>query len=123
MKLSMSILAGMAAACMMLCGNAAKAQPTAVNFYPNGTYQFQSSGTLTFTANSTSGVTNVSVSMTATNLLTQKSSLAVYTTAKGLTLSGTATSQNVSAPLASNTLYGVTIQISDASGTITTNLT
>ncbi len=117
MKLSMSILAGAVAACLMLCSGKAQAQPVIGIGFPNGAYQFQATNSLFFTVSSTVGIGNVSVSLTGTNLLTKKTSIAVYTTAKGLTISGTSTSQSISAPLSSNTLYGVTIQATDMSST------
>ena len=123
MKLSISILAGALAAGLMLCSNTAKAQPTIANVYPNGAYQFQSSRTISFNVSSTVGISNISVALTGTNLLTQKPSIAVYTTANGLTITGSSTSETVSAPLASNTLYGVIIQVTDTgANTSTTNL-
>ena len=106
-------LAGLAAA--MLCGGAALALPSITNVYPNGTNMFQPSATLTFTASSGTGLTNVVVDLTATNLYTRSVILSHYTTASGLTIAGS----SVSAPLSGNTLYGATITAYDVSGSTT----
>ena len=99
----------------LLYGGAAYAQPTISNIYPNGTNMFQPAAALTFTVASGSGVTNVVVDLTATNLYTGSVILVHRTSASGLTIAG----GNVSAPLSANTLYGAKITAYDASGNTT----
>ena len=105
---SVSALAGLALAAV------AHAQPAINNVYPNGTYLLQPSSTLSFTASSAAGVTNVSVQLTLTNMSTLQSYVRTLTSAYGLTISGPATSQTVSAPLITNALYSAEIQVTDA---------
>lgn len=96
-----------------LCGGtAALAQPSISNVYPNGTNMFQPSATLSFTVTSGSGVTNVVVNLTSTNLYTGSILLGRSTSASGLTIAGT----TYSAPLSPNCLYGATITAYDANG-------
>ena|GEM_PF-788093 len=122
MKLPTSIIAGLAAAGIMLCGSAVQAQPAIANVFPNGAYQLQSTNALTFNATSSVGITNISVALNATKL-TGGSILRNLTSASGLTVTGPATSESVSGPLTSNRLYSVTIQVTDANGaTASTNL-
>jgi len=124
MKLPIPIIAGMAAACMMLCGGAALAQSTIGNVYPNGSYQFQPSPTLSFTANSPAGVTSVTVVLTVTSLSSGQSYFKNLSLGNGLTSSGPTTGLTVSAALSSNTLYSAAIQVTDAnSSTASTNVT
>ena len=124
MKLPIPIIAGMAAVCMMLCGGAAQAQSTIGSLYPNGSYQFQPSPTLSFTANSTAGVTNVTVVLTVTSLSTGQSYFRNLSLGSGLTSSGPNTGLTVSAALNSNTLYSAAIQVTDANNsTASTNVT
>jgi hypothetical protein len=92
-----------------------QAQPTITNIYPDGLHQFEASSTLSFTANSPVGVTNVSLQLIVTNL-SGSIYLQFLSTGNGLTITGPATSESVSAPLNSNTLYGVVIQVFDANG-------
>lgn len=106
-RLKLACLAG-----ALLSGAAALAQPTISNIYPNGTNMFQPSATLTFNVTSGSGVTNVTVDLTATNLYTGAIILAHRTMTSGVTVVGT----NASTALSSNTLYGVTITAYDAGG-------
>jgi hypothetical protein len=93
-----------------------EAQSVISNVYPNGTNLFQPSSTLTFTASSPAGVTNVTVSLTVKSLYTGQSYLKNLTAANGLTITGPNTSLSVSAALTSNTLYSAAIQIADANG-------
>jgi hypothetical protein len=97
--------------------NPANSSVTITNIQPDGTTLFQSSTTLSFTANSAAGidpgdiivqlgVTNLSGVGFATNL----------TAGNGLTVTGSATSQNVSAALTSNMVYTAFIQVTDLSG-------
>ena len=106
---SVSALAGLALAAV------AHAQPAINNVYPNGTHLLQPSSTLSFTASSAAGVTNVSVQLTLTNMSTLQSYVRTLSSAYGLTISGPATSQTVSAPLITNALYSAVIQVTDAS--------
>ncbi|HEY9510010.1 MAG TPA: hypothetical protein VIV82_09135, partial [Verrucomicrobiae bacterium] len=97
----------------------APAQPTISNVYPNGANLFQPSTTLSFVASSTLGVTNVTVRLTTTSLTTGQSFIRNLTSANGLNLGGAATAYNVSAALASNTLYSAVIHVTDANGVST----
>lgn len=108
----------MAAACMMLCGGAAQAQSAIANVYPNGSYQFQASPTLSFTASSTAGVTGVTVQLTIISLSTGTSFSRNLSLGNGLTTTGANTSLTVSAALASNTLYSAAIQVTDANNSV-----
>lgn len=98
--------------------NTARAQAVISNVYPNGTNMFQPSSTLTFTASSPAGITNVTVSLTVNSLYKGTSFLKNLTATSGLTITGPSTSRSVSAVLTSNTLYSAAIQIKDANGTV-----
>jgi hypothetical protein len=63
-------VAVLTAAGALLSAAVAQAQPAINNVYPNGTYLLQPSSTLSFTASSPAGVTNVSVQLTLTNMST-----------------------------------------------------
>ncbi len=93
-----------------------EAQPVISSVYPNGTNMFQPSATLTFTASSPAGITNVSVSLTVKSLYTGQSFLKNLTAGHGLTITGPSTSLSVSAALTSNTLYSAAISIADGNG-------
>src|SRR6267142_97375 len=99
-----------------------EAQPVISNVYPNGTNLFQPSSTLSFTASSPAGVTNVTVQLTVTSLYKGTSFINSLTAASGLTITGPSTALNVSAVLTSNTLYSAAIHIQDANGSVS-NLT
>src|SRR5579863_9422498 len=114
MKLTKSIVAGVAAACILFCGNASRAQSSIANIFPNGNYQFQYSPTLSFTASSAAGVTNVSVQLTITSLATGSSYLQNLALGSGLTATGPSTGYTVTGNLNSNTLYTAVIQVTDA---------
>ncbi|MDB6016476.1 MAG: hypothetical protein JWR19_965 [Pedosphaera sp.] len=116
MKIPKSIIAGVAAACILLCGSVAQAQSSIANVYPNGTNMFQPSSTLSFTANSAAGITNVTVQLTVTSLYSGQSFVKSLTAANGLTITGPSTAENVSTVLSSNTIYSAVIQIKDANG-------
>ena len=88
MKLTKSVVAGLAAACILFCGNASRAQSSIANVFPNGNYQFQYSPTLSFTASSAAGVTSVNVQLTITSLLTGQSYLENLALGSGLTTTG-----------------------------------
>jgi hypothetical protein len=89
--------------------------------YPDGLYQFESAPALSFMTYSPNGINSsgISVALTQTNLLGQGRAM-TYTTANGLTVSGT-TALSVTAPLVTNMMYNATIQVTDANGNITTN--
>ena len=117
-----SFLALLIAASFLLCGRLAQAQSTISALYPNGTNLFQPSTTLSFTASSPAGVTNVTVALTVTSIYKGTSFLKNLSAGNGLTITGPATAENVSAALTSNTLYSAVIQVADANGNVT-NLT
>src|SRR6202789_2938261 len=126
MKRLMSAVASVAAASLMLCGNAAHAQanPVIANIYPNGTYQFQPSSQLNFTAVSSVGIapSAITVQLTGTTLPGQTSVISL-SSANGLVVTGTPGNRTVSAPLASNVVYTAVIQVTDANeNTVTTNI-
>jgi hypothetical protein len=100
----------------MLCSGRAQAQSAITGLYPNGTNMFQPSSTLSFTASSPVGVTNVTVHLTVTSLYTGQSFIRNLSSQSGLIITGPNTAQNVSANLNSNTLYSATIQVQDANG-------
>jgi hypothetical protein len=102
----------------MLLVTALKAQPVIANVYPNGTNMFQPSSTLTFTASSSAGVTNVTVALTVTSLYKGTSFVKNLSASSGLTITGPTTALSVSAVLTSNTLYSAAIQIGDATGAV-----
>src|SRR5271170_2060919 len=117
MKLSMSILAGAAAACMMLCGSVAQAQPVISGVFPNGAYQFQATNKLAFTVTSSANVTNITLSLQTTPL-GGSTILEISSIGDGLTITGTGTSNNVSLSLSSNTIYAGSISVADANGNV-----
>ena len=117
MKKSKTLAAGMAAACALFYGGAVLAQPTLSSITPNGSYQLEWTNRLTFALNSSSGVTGISVQLTARPLTGGATVLSFLTSSNGLTLSGPATSETVTAPLSSNYFYTVAIQATDANGT------
>ena len=103
-------------ACIALCGSSARAQSSIANIYPNGTNMFQPSSTLSFTASSPAGVTNVTVHLKVTSLYTGQSFNRNLSSASGLNITGPSTAQNVSVGLNTNTIYVSTIQVQDATG-------
>ncbi len=109
-------MAGMAAACLLFCGNTVQAQSSITGVYPNGANMFQPSATLSFTAGSPAGVTNVTVGLTVTSLQTGQSFLKSLTAVNGLIITGPTTGLSVSAVLNSNTLYSAVITVKDATG-------
>ena len=108
----------------MLLPSPSPSYPDAVlgGIFPDGTYQFQPTNMLTFTINSTLGVsaTNVLVQLLSTNLPSTTNTYQLLTAGNGLTVSGDPTSLVVTAPLNSNLVYAAFIQITDANGVITT---
>jgi hypothetical protein len=111
-----ALVAGLA-----LFSHSAIAQPTISGVFPNGSYQFQYTNKLAFTAVSAAGVANVSVTLTPTTVLGVQGFPQTLTSSSGLTISGSANNENVSAPLNSNTLYSVQIIVTDTSSASTTN--
>jgi hypothetical protein len=109
-------IAAFTVAGLLLCGAKAQAQPTISGLYPDGLHQFEASPTISFTAKSTTGVTNVTVTVSASTLLGGSYLPITYTPSSGLTVGGPSTDETVSAPLSSNTLYSATIVVSDAKG-------
>jgi autotransporter-associated beta strand protein len=90
--------------------------------YPDGLYQFEPSGKLSFMTYSLYGVNpnGISVTLAQTNLLGQGRSM-TYTTANGLVVSGTS-AISVTAPLVTNMVYNAIIQVTDANGNTASNL-
>ncbi len=87
------------------------------NLYPNGANQYQATNTFTFGVTSTLGVkgADIAVQLAETNLAGKGSSkLLIF--GGGLTVTGPAASLVVSAPLNSNRVYSVLIQVTDANG-------
>ncbi|HEY4417819.1 MAG TPA: lamin tail domain-containing protein, partial [Verrucomicrobiae bacterium] len=101
-----------AGASIFLIAKAVSAQSIST-ISPDGSHLFQPSATLSFVAAAPAGVASVTVQLTATTL-PGVTTVATLTSASGLTLTGTATSRNVSAPLASNLVYTAVIQVTDA---------
>ena len=93
------VLAGLAAAGILLSGGAAFAQSTISNVSPNGANQFQYSAVLSFTAASSAGIAagNITVVLTETTL-TGQTTLKILSGVSGLGLTGSSTSWNVTAP-------------------------
>lgn len=108
-------------AALFASGYSALAQPAIVNAFPSGTYQFQYATHLTFTATSVPGVANVSVTLTPTTVFGAQGFPQILTSSSGLTISGSANSESVSAPLNTNTLYSAQIIVTDVDGASTTN--
>ncbi|MEJ0090945.1 MAG: hypothetical protein WDM80_14535 [Limisphaerales bacterium] len=108
----------MATACLLFCGSAVQAQSSITGVYPNGANMFQPSSTLSFTASSPAGVTNVTVQLTVTSLYSGQSFLKNLASGNGLTITGPNTGLSVSATLSSNTLYSAVIQVKDANGSV-----
>jgi hypothetical protein len=95
----------------------AQAAPTISSVYPDGSLLFQASPTFSFVAASSSGVTGVTVQLTANTLMGGQSSFKTLRSGAGLTVSGADTSETVSCSLITNVLYTAVIQVTDASGT------
>ena len=108
-------------AALAFFGQSAIAQPTISGAFPNGSYQFQYSKTLTFTAASSAGIANVSVKLTPTTVFGVQGFPQTLTSSSGLTITGNANNQNVTAPLITNTLYAAQIIVTDINSASTTN--
>ncbi|HTB84154.1 MAG TPA: glycosyl hydrolase family 28-related protein [Candidatus Sulfotelmatobacter sp.] len=91
------------------------------DIYPDALYQFEPVTGLSFMAFSPNGINagGITVSLTQTNLLGQGLT-SNYTTANGLSVSGSST-LSVTAPLVSNMLYNAVIKVTDATGNNATN--
>ena len=108
-------------AALSVITHSAVAQPTISGVYPNGSYQFQSTNELAFTAASSAGIANVSVTLTSTSLFGVQGFPQTLTSTSGLTISGTANNESVMAPLKTNMLYTATIVATDTGSLSTTN--
>lgn len=106
---------------LTLLSHSAIAQPTISGTFPNGSYQFQDTNILAFTAASSVGVANVSVTLTPTTVFGVQGFPQTLTSSGGLTISGSANSESVSAPINSNTLYSAQIIVTDSNNASVTN--
>jgi len=92
--------------------------PTISNLYPNGTNMFQPTNAFTFTVSSPSGITisanSIRVQLTATSITA--TTVSNLSSTNGLTITGTASSKNVSAVLSSNVSYVAVISATDVNG-------
>ena len=119
-KMKSLILASGLVASLSLLTHTAIAQPAISGVFPNGSYQFQSTNVLAFTASSSAGIANVSVTLTATTLFGVQGFPQTLTSSGGLTISGSADNESVSAPLKTNMLYTATIVATDTGSLSTT---
>lgn len=112
------LITALIAVCFVFCGSSSQAQSSIGGVYPNGTNMFQPSSTMSFTASSPAGVTNVTVKLTVTSLYTSQSFIRTLSSGSGggLTITGPATGESVSFGLSSNTLYSAVITVQDATG-------
>ncbi|HTV42125.1 MAG TPA: carbohydrate-binding protein [Candidatus Sulfotelmatobacter sp.] len=115
------ITASSLVAALSLFSDSAFAQPTISSVFPNGSYQFQQTNALTFTAGSLAGIANVSVTLTATTLFGVQGFPQTLTSSSGLTVSGSADDETVKAPLVSNVLYTATIVATDVNSLSSTD--
>jgi len=129
--------AGLATACLLLWGHTALAQPAIsglvlpnapnnANGFGVGSVQFQgavppSSNLLSFQVSSGTGVTTLTVQLTATTL-PGLASTTTLTPTFGLSVSGPNTGESVSIPLAGDTVYSAIINASDAGGPTSTTV-
>jgi hypothetical protein len=124
MKLPTSIIAGLAAAGIMLSGAAAFAQPVFPAYYPNGTNLFQPSPTFSFNITDASAtITNVTVQLVGTPMGGTGGSpaLQLLGPSSGLNVVGLPGSAvSASCPLKTNLTYAVTITATDGNGISTT---
>ena len=120
MKFPTSIIAGLAAAGIMLSGAAAFAQPVFSALYPNGTNLFQPSATFSFNITDASAtITNVSVQLVGTPMGGTGGSpaLQLLSPSSGLNVVGLPGSAvSASCPLKTNLSYSVTITATDGNG-------
>jgi hypothetical protein len=75
-----------------------RCQPTITSVFPDGSHMFQPSGNMSFSAKSPLGITNIVVQLTVTTL-PGVTYLEFLNSGNGLTLTGTANNQSVSAAL------------------------
>ena len=120
MKLPTSIIAGLAAAGIMLSGASALAQPVFSALYPNGTNLFQPSATFSFNITDASAtITNVQVQLVGTPMGGTGGSpaLQLLSPSSGLNVVGLPGSAvSASCPLKTNLTYAVTITATDGNG-------
>jgi hypothetical protein len=94
--------------------------PVISGVYPNGTNMFQPASALTFTASSPAGYTinpaSISVNLTAQTLLGSVTVTNLTTANGGLVVTGTSSSRNVSATLATNNIFTAVINVTDVNG-------
>ncbi len=92
--------------------------PTISGLYPNGTNMFQPTNAIKFTVSSPNGVTinasSIQVQLTATSVTS--TTVTNLTSGNGLTVTGTASSKNVSGVLTSNVSYVAVISATDVNG-------
>jgi hypothetical protein len=103
---------------MPLNTNIVASTVTITNVSPDGSALYNPAGTFSFTAASPSAPVdpnNITVQVTATNLWGH-GSVSSLTSSSGLTITGPSTNLNVSLPTTTNTLYTISIQITDANG-------
>jgi hypothetical protein len=133
-----SFRAGLAAITLLLGGNAMQAQPLITgiqlpgapnnaNGYGVGAVQFQgvvppSANQLAFQVTSATGVTALTVQLSATTLPGATSS-SLLTPTFGLSVTGDNTAESVTAPLSGDTLYTAVITATDSSGTGSSTVT
>ena len=114
-KLLTSVITALAVFYLILLGGNTVLAQVITNIYPNGNYQFQATNKLAFTVTSSASITNITLSLQTTPL-GGATFLKVYSIGNGLTITGTSTSNKVSVPLSSNTVYSATVSVSDAGG-------
>ena len=133
-----SLATGLAAAGIVLCGNVTQAQPSISGIMlpnaPNdqngfgvGAVQFQGAvppdaNQLSFSVDSGTGVTMLTVQLTATTL-PGVTTTTILTPAFGLSISGPDTAETVTATLANDVVYSAVISASDAGGSTSTTVT
>jgi hypothetical protein len=137
-KFPASFAAALAAAGIMLGGNATHAQPSisgielpnaqnAQNGYAVGSLLFQGvvppdANQLLFQVSSGTGVTALTVQLTAATL-PGTSSTTLLTPTFGLTVTGSSMDENVAAPLADDNVYTAVITATDSGGTTSSTVT
>jgi hypothetical protein len=133
-----SLTAGVVAAGVMWCGSTLQAQPTIsdvvlpnapnnANGFGVGSVQFQgavppNSNQLSFTLNSATGVTGLTVKITSTTLPGVTKST-ILTPAAGLTVTGANTSETATLNLSGDTVYTALITATDAGGSSSSSQT
>jgi hypothetical protein len=130
------LAAGLVAFGCVLCGNETQAQPSIsgislpgapnnANGYGVGALQLQgaapSPNQLAFSVNSVTGVTELTAQVTGATLPGTGTST-LLTPGAGLTVIGASTSENVTLPLANDTIYNIVITATDSSGSASSTL-